>query len=77
MLLSLVPYSDNRKVLNKRFPLLVFFLIFILLLSLRDVTCGADLILNIRSLPVVHRVEVLIRTTAPLQAGEHFKILRF
>ena len=43
MLLSLVPYSDNRKVLNKRFPLLVFFLIFILLLSLRDVTCGADL----------------------------------
>ena len=43
MLLSLVPYRDDRKVFNKRFPLLVFFLIFITLLSLRHVTCGVDL----------------------------------
>lgn len=36
---------------------------------------SADLIPSIRSLPVVHRVEVLIRTTPPLITGEDFKIL--
>ena len=44
MLLSLFPYNDDRKVLNRRFPLLVFFLIFIALLSLRGVSCGVDLL---------------------------------
>lgn len=44
MLLTLVPYSENKKILNKRFPLLLFFVAFIILLSLRDVTCGVDLV---------------------------------
>lgn len=44
ILLSAVPYSENKKVFNKKFPLLVFFLLFIVLLSLRDVTCGIDLL---------------------------------
>lgn len=43
MLLSLASYSDDRRVVNKKFPLLVFFLLFILLLSLRSVSCGIDL----------------------------------
>lgn len=44
MLLSLASYSDDRRVVNKKFPLLVFFLLFILLLSLRNVSCGVDLL---------------------------------
>ena len=44
ILLSAVPYSENKKVFNKKFPLLLFFLAFIILLSLRDVTCGVDLV---------------------------------
>ena len=44
MLLSLVPYRDDRKVFNKQFPLFMFFVIFIILLSLRNVTCGVDLL---------------------------------
>ena len=43
-LLSLVPYNDNNKVFNKRFPLLVFFVLFLVMLSLRGVSCGVDLI---------------------------------
>lgn len=44
IVLSLVPYNDNKKVFNKRFPLLVFFVLFIILLSLRGVSCGIDLL---------------------------------
>lgn len=43
VLLSLIPYNDNNKVFNKRFPLLVFFVFFIVMLSLRSVHCGIDL----------------------------------
>ena len=43
MLLSLVKYPDDKKVFNKRFPLLVFFVILIVMLSLRGVACGIDL----------------------------------
>ncbi len=43
-LLMLFPYNDNHKVFNKRFPLLVFFVLLILLLSLRSVRCGIDLV---------------------------------
>ncbi len=43
ILLSVFPYHDDRKVFNKKFPLLVFFLILIVLLSLRNVSCGTDL----------------------------------
>ena len=43
VLLSLIPYDDNNKVFNKRFPLLVFFVFLIVLLSLRSVHCGIDL----------------------------------
>lgn len=43
ILLSLFPYNDDRRVFNKKFPLLVFFLILIVLLSLRNVSCGVDL----------------------------------
>lgn len=45
ILLSVVPYNDNKKVLNKRFPLLVFFVLLIVLLSLRGVSCGTDLLI--------------------------------
>ena len=44
IVLSLVPYNDNKKVFNKRFPLLVFFVLLIILLSLRGVSCGIDLL---------------------------------
>lgn len=44
MLLSLVPYHDDRKIFNKQFPLFMFFVILIILLSLRNVTCGVDLL---------------------------------
>ena len=43
VLLSLIPYNDNNKVFNKRFPLLVFFVFLIVMLSLRSVHCGIDL----------------------------------
>ncbi len=48
ILLSVFPYREGRKVFNKKFPLLVFFLTFIVLLSLRHVNCGIDL-LNYRN----------------------------
>lgn len=44
MLLSLLNYGENNRILNKRFPLLVFFTGFIILLSLRSVNCGVDLV---------------------------------
>lgn len=48
MFLSLIKYDDNRRILNKKFPLFAFFVFFILLLSLRSVWCGTDL-LNYRN----------------------------
>lgn len=44
MLLSLGTYRDDNRIFNKKFPILVFFLILITLLSLRNVTCGVDLL---------------------------------
>ena len=43
ILLSFLNYDDDRLIANKRFPLLVFFGLFIVLLSLRSVQCGVDL----------------------------------
>ena len=58
MLLSLASYSDDRRVVNKKFPLLVFFLLFILLLSLRNVSCGVDLLTYRRKFNHPGRVSV-------------------
>ena len=44
LLLSLGSYGDDRRLFSKKVPLLVFFLILIALLSMRNVTCGVDLI---------------------------------
>lgn len=44
MLLSIFSYKFNKKKLSDRLPLYVFFVILLLLLSLRDVRCGADLL---------------------------------
>ena len=44
LFLSLFRYSEENKLINKRFPLLAFFLIFIALLSLRNLRCGTDLV---------------------------------
>lgn len=43
MLLSLFKYGDNKKKFNKKFPMLVFFIILIVMLSLRSDLCGVDL----------------------------------
>lgn len=44
LLLSLGSYGDDRRVFSKKTPLFMFFLILIILLSLRNVTCGTDLL---------------------------------
>ena len=58
MLLSIFSYKFDKKKLSDRFPLFAFFVFFLILLSLRDTTCGIDLqtykdrfeIINIASL---------------------------
>ena len=44
ILLSAFRYDDSKIILNRKFPLLVFFVTFIVLLSLRSVECGTDLL---------------------------------
>ena len=44
LVLSLFKYNDDKKIFNKRFPIFVFFLMFITLLSLRSERCGTDLL---------------------------------
>ena len=44
LLLSLGSFGDSRSLFSKKTPLFMFFLILIVLLSLRNVTCGIDLI---------------------------------
>ena len=44
MLLSGMRYRDNNRIFNKRFPLFMFFVIFLVMLSLRSVECGTDLL---------------------------------
>lgn len=43
LLLSIFSYKVNDKRVSERFPLFVFFLILLVLLSLRSIECGADL----------------------------------
>ena len=43
MLLSIFSYKFNKKKLSDRLPLFVFFVILLILLSVRDVSCGVDL----------------------------------
>lgn len=44
ILLSLLNYKDDYRIVNRKFPLFVFFTFFIVLLSLRSVHCGVDLL---------------------------------
>lgn len=44
IILSAFRYNSNKKIFNPRFPLLIFFIIFIIMLSLRSVKCGADIL---------------------------------
>ena len=60
-------YSKNRMRINNKIPLFVFFSIFIIMLSLRSVTCGIDL--------TVYRIKFETMKMPPLKSLLDFSLI--